>query len=213
MKVWLGVIVLTAFGGSAFAEGARYHGMHHPDASYLSREIEAVFEGAGDGTLGDLTAAEITAILSDLSVAVQKDMYVKRSMTASLKMPGMGQFMNGEKGSGALYMTGGIVISVGTLVGAYYLLPDDLKFDRIDYLNDSYGSIRTAWEGKSFVELLPPMGVMAGGMLLKGGLHLFSAANAARLATDRIDSGAVTFEPDLFVMPSGMLGMGMSMKY
>ena len=146
---------------------------------------------------------------------MQEAAYVKRSKMASMIIPGAGQFINGEALSGTLFLVADVAVAAGTMVGAYFLLPSELHFDQLDYLNSSHTEIKTAWktamENATLAEMLPLAGVMTGGMLLHHLVSGFSARNAGQLARENIESGKVTFEPKLNF--GGKMGMGFSMKY
>ena len=127
-------------------------------------------------------------------------------------LPGAGQFMTGDAVGGVLFLAGDIVVVTGTLIGAYYLLPADLQFNSLNYFTSSFATIRKTWEDHSFVDLLPSMGLMAGGFIIKCAIGHFSSAGAARAALRNIADGKVTFAPNLEFMDHGF-GMGMRMKY
>ena len=165
MRKWILIILFAAIALPAVAEDHRHkhdgehHSEHHP--AYVSEVLEEMLEGNGDTPIADITLEDAGSLLAELSIAVQKQAFVEKSRAASFLHPGAGQFMNGETGSGLLFLSAEILVSAGTLVGSYFLLPEDLQFGSIDYLNDSYVSIEAAWMDKSFMDLLPSMGVMA----------------------------------------------------
>ena len=129
-----------------------------------------------------------------------------------MMLPGKGQFMNGDALSGALFLTADILVVAGTLVGTYFLLPEALQFGQLDYLNTSHTDIKAAWKGAAetttFMQALPTLGVLTGGMLLHKGISIWSAKHAAKLARDNIDAGNITFEPRAMFMSSGKTRMG-----
>jgi len=104
-------------------------------------------------------------------------------------------------------------VVAGTLIGSYYLLPDDLRFQQLDYFNTSWSDIRTRWEGHSFMDYLPSMGLMTGGWVLKAILGQISSSHAGRLARRNIDGGKKSFEPDLLLLPGGGMMMGLGWRY
>jgi hypothetical protein len=95
----------------------------------------------------------------------------------------------------------------------YFLLPEDLQFKNLDYLNSSFAAVRDRWEAHSFVDLLPTVAVLAGGGLVKGVLGGLSAKHAGKIARRNIEQGRVTFEPNLFLLPHGPMMMGMGLRY
>jgi hypothetical protein len=109
--------------------------------SYLSTEMKAVAAELGDKQFGELTFNELAPIQARLALASRKDNWVARASMMSMRLPGMGQFRTGDTlgGLGFLALHGGVV--AGTLVGAYWLLPTDLRFDRVDYFNATRATI------------------------------------------------------------------------
>jgi hypothetical protein len=133
----------------------------------------------------------------------------------SMMMPGLGQFMNEDPGTGALFLSLGVVTGVGGVLGAYFLLPDEVQFDQLNYFKDSFDSIETAWKAQSFVDLLPSLGALAGTGVVQAILRGVSSNHAASLAEQRIAAGEITFEPKLTILPGGpgAMGFGMGMRY
>ena len=140
--------------------------------SYLSSEMKAVADELGDKAFGSLTLDELTPLKTRLALASRKDSWVAKTAMMSMHLPGMGQFRTGDTlgGLGFLTLHGGLV--AGALVGAYWLLPADLRFDKIDYFNASGSVIETKLKNHSFMDLLPSMAVMGAGMLVDGGVRV-----------------------------------------
>jgi len=174
--------------------------------SYLSVESKAVAVELGDKQFGDLTLNELVPIQSRLALAARKDGWVARTAMMSLHFPGMGQFKTGDTLGGLGFLTLHTGIVAGTLVGAYWLLPADLRFDKIDYFNASGSVIETKLKNHSFMDLLPSMAVMGAGMLVDGGVRVWSAHSASTEAKAALDSGKVKLEA---LVGPGFLGMGM----
>jgi TM2 domain-containing membrane protein YozV len=223
MKRWLVVVVLVMIAASVVAAAPKYsRGRAHRPMMWLEKEekllqeqLDAALAARGSQALGDLTVAEAKELLDEISVAYQKAAYVAKSRAMSLMLPGLGQFMNDDPGMGALFLGADIVVGVGTLLGAYFLLPGEVQFDQLNYFTDSFDEIETAWKGRSFVDFLPTLGVLAGGGLVQAVLRGVSSKHAARLAEKNIAEGAVTFEPKAYLLPLGpaAMGFGMGMKY
>jgi hypothetical protein len=153
-----------------------------------------------------LTLNELAPIQARLALASRKDNWVARASMMSMRLPGMGQFRTGDTlgGLGFLALHGGVVASA--LVGAYWLLPADLRFDRVDYFNATRATIETNLKNHSFMDFLPAMAIMGAGMLVDGGLRVWSAHSAATEARTALDAGKVKLEP---LVGPGFLGMGM----
>ena len=222
MKKWLVVLLVVTLGaGTLFAGSPKQPKMrsHHPgwwmEEELLERQLQAVLAAEEDSVLGDLTVGEAQELLGEISIAYQKAAYVSKSRAASFMLPGMGQFMNDDPGMGALFLSLDVLTGVGTLLGAYFLLPDAVQFDELNYFKDSFQTIEDAWKQQSFVDLLPSLGVMAGGGLVQVILRGVSSNHAAKLAEQKIAAGEITFEPKLSVLPMGpgAMGFGMGMKY
>ncbi len=203
------LVVATAFtqpmmGGPLGRQPAHFKLM----GEYGKSEREAFRAEFADKTLGDLSGSELVSWADRLSVARQKDAWLASSMRSSMMFPGKGQFMNGDGLGGGLFTAAHLATIAGTLVGWYMVLPSDLKFDQLNYLTDSFSTIKTRWENRSFMDYLPSMGVMAGGMAVDMIWRIWSAHSALSLAKAGIDEGKVKFEP--FVGPAAM---GMMLRY
>ncbi|WP_455383518.1 hypothetical protein [Salinispira pacifica] len=187
--------------------------------SELGNDVNQILAQEKDKQLSNMTVGDVTAILDRISIAQQQYLWVKRSEHASLALPGLGQYLNGDTLNGTLYLSGSVLLFAGTIVGAYFALPSDLHFGSIDYFNDSYSSIHTAWGNHSFVDYLPSIGVIVGGAILQGILRAVSSNAAGDLARKRIKDGSITFQPEpILVMPGAgsepfQIGVGMNMRY
>ena len=106
-------------------------------------------------------------------------------------------------------------VAAGTLLGVYFLLPQDLRFNQLDYFNTSYSDIKNRWESHTFMDLLPAIGVMAGGGLVSGALRVLSAKRAGKAARRNIEEGNITFEPKVMLSSYGAaaVGLGIGVKY
>lgn len=219
MKRLLASVLICSLGAYVFAGDRPGTSRHERRMDPLVAEMEDILEAEADTVISDLTFGEIDDLMAKLSVPMQEAEYIKRSAAASMMMPGKGQFMNGDPLSGALFLAGDVVTTAGVLVGMYVLLPPELQFDQLDYFNTPHSDIKTAWESAAesatFMDALPTLGVLAGGMALHHGIRAFSAAHAARLAKENIEQGRVTFEPraSFFTSGHGRLGIGMGMKF
>ena len=222
MKKWLVVLlIVTVTAGALFAGSPGRSEMkdHHPvwaaEEQLLEQQLEAVLAAKENSVLGELTVGEAQDLLGEISIAYQKAAYVSKSRRASMMLPGLGQFMNDDPGMGALFLSLDLATGVGMLLGAYFLLPAELQFDQLNYFTEPYIAIETAWEGQSFVDLLPSLGVLAGGGVVLAILRGLSGDHATRLAEQRIAAGEITFEPKLSILPAGYgaMGFGMGMHY
>ncbi len=180
--------------------------------SFLEQELEAASSELSSGQVGSLTMEDVEKIAAHLAIAVQKERYVQRVQRASFMLPGAGQFMTGDTLGGWLFVAWDLTVLVGTVVSAYFVLPANVQFGSLDYLNSPLSTIRTAWGTNSIGSYLPFLGVVAGGVILETVLRYVAADNAARTARKNIEEGKVTFQPTLDFMDGG-LGFGMQMGY
>ena len=162
---------------------------------YMSAELSLVQSELGAQKIGDLEVATLLSVRDRLSVAAQKDAYVRKTAMQSFLLPGLGQLRTGETAAGIGFMALDLGVIAGTLVGAYYLLPADLRLDRIDYFRSNITTINNAWYGHSFTDFLPAFGVLLGGMVIDQTIRHWSAADARRGADRAIDEGRATFTP------------------
>jgi hypothetical protein len=189
----------------AFAQNA-------PEPLGFEAELDAALQEMAATQLGTLTMADLAKLAGRLSVAQQKVQYVQRARRASFMIPGAGQFMTGDKLGGSLFLAGDIAVVAGSLIGAYFLLPTNVQFNNLDYLNDPIMNIQSAWQVNSILSYLPSFGVLVGGAVLRGVLGHFSAVSAAREARQNIADGKVTFTPNFDLTRHGF-GMGMMMRF
>ena len=179
--------------------------------TYLRAELDNLF--SAEGELGALSYGQLRELAGLLSVARQKDRFVARSKAMSFMMPGSGQFLNKDYGSGAAFLAADLAVAAGTLIGAYYLLPDNVQFQQLDYFNTPFSKIRETWEDHTFMDYLPSLGLLAGGGIVKAILGHFSSTHAGKLARRNIDAGKISFEPDLLLLPDGGMMMGLGWNY
>ena len=211
MKKWLSVFMLAAVAAGAFAgsDGDDRDGRgHHGSMSGIEEEVQAFLSENADHSIGDFTVGEVAEVLGRISVVQQEAMFVHKSRAASLMLPGLGQFMNKEPLSGALFLSADLLVTAGSLVGAYFLLPAELRFDQFDYLSATHTEIKALMASQSARAMLPAMGVAAGGAVVSGILRLVAAGNAGKLAIRNIGNGTVTFEPRI-----GFGGIGIRMSH
>ncbi|HUI69832.1 MAG TPA: hypothetical protein VL354_04880 [Spirochaetia bacterium] len=180
--------------------------------SYMEQELDAARSELSSGQVGALTMDDIEKIAFHLSIAVQKERYVQRMRNASFALPGLGQFMTGDNLGGWLFVAWDVTILAGTFVGAYLVLPPNVQFGSLDYLNSSLSTIRSAWLSNSLVSYFPLVGVIAGGIILETVLRYVSADSAEKTARKNIDEGKVTFQPTLDFGDGG-LGLGMRVLF
>jgi hypothetical protein len=159
------------------------------------RELSGLLEARQGATLGDLKVRDIRDLLAEASVRMQEVQFIGETRMLSFVMPGAGHFKAGDNGRGAAFMAGGVVATAGTLVGAYFLLPSRVRFDHLNYFEDSFQDIETAWKGRSFVDFLPSIGVLIGGVAVHGILGYFAAESATDVASEKIKQGDIRFEP------------------
>ena len=207
------LIVLAIACAAAGAAGAEQM-MSPASTPGLEAELTAALQDLGATPLGTLTVGDLAKVAARLSIAEQKAGYVRRAQMASMMMPGAGQFLTGDTAGGVLFLAGDLVVAAGSMIGAYLFLPDNVKMGAggLDYMNNPISTIKARWEGNSAMDYLPSVGIMAGGMLLKGLLCHFSARSATVTALKNIADGTITFTPNFGFMGRGF-GMGMQMKF
>lgn len=183
-------LIIVAFGLFYFLIFREIPGTGYIRFIFLAITIVAV---------GGFTLNEMKEVALDLSIPFQKMQHVKESKIASAVLPGLGQYMNNDPLGGTLFLISDITVIAGTLIGAYFVLPDELRFDRLNYFSDSRSTIRDRWDNQSFNDLLPTMGVMVGGFVVSGVIRLLSAEHAGKLAQKNIAEGKIQFEPKLIL--------------
>ncbi len=175
---------------------------------YVKAEISLIQTELGSEKLGDLNVGAWTGLRDRLSIAAQKDEYVRAMAAESYFLPGLGQFHEGDTASGMGFLALDVGIIAGTLVVAYYLLPSDLRFDRLDYFRDSARTVNNAWGSHSFVDYLPAISALLGGAVLDQTVRHWASDHARRGAVDAVDQGRVQFTPRI-----GVGFMGFDIRY
>lgn len=163
-------------------------------ADPLGLGLEVVATELGDRKLGDLDGPALAELGKKLRMASLERAYIQHAAAMSFMMPGAGQMATGDAGIGAAFLVSHLAVVAGSLVGSYFLLPADLRFDRLDYLGSPIASINGAWDSHSVLEYLPSFGIMAAGMLVDMPLRFFASQGAAKDARAAIKAGKVDLE-------------------
>jgi len=200
----LSILCLLMMGTAVFAEKIQFTGWDAVEYDYFLVEMDRLMAERGDEKLGDLTIADINTVAENLSISLQKTAFVEQSRRESMMFPGLGQLKNGDRLSGALFIAGNVATMTGTLLAAYFLLPDNVRFDQTNPFTNSLESVDQAWKSNSFVDYLPSIGAFLGGVTLNVVLRVLSANHAESLARENIANGNVEFQPFSFLA----LGMG-----
>lgn len=175
-----------------------------------SEEILDLFPGIGEKTFSELTISERIAISEEISIDMQEKNYVRRAAFASFLIPGAGQFMTGDPLTGAAHLAGEAAIVGGVITGLYFLLPEDLKDGSLTR-EERHDLYKTYMTPDNIDQILPAMGVMAGGALLSVFNSIIASHDAAENAFENIESGSVTFNP--YLNTGSTLGMGLRMNW
>lgn len=200
MKTVVPLLALALLGAAALGAS--------PSAAVpsMAAEVSAALDEYSGTDVGDLTVGDLQDIASRLAAAHLKASFVPRSAKMSMMVPGLGQFVNGDPVSGALFMTGSAAVTAAAVAAAWLLLPLDVQPQTLFVAPIS--SFKARVEGHTPLEYLPSAAAVLGGMLLDGLLRGASAHHAARLAAKNIEEGKVTFEPGAGPMGGGfMLGV------
>ncbi|MCX7038964.1 MAG: hypothetical protein NT005_07520 [Spirochaetes bacterium] len=203
MRKLLPILALSLAAAAAFAAEPS------PRIPSLQQEVAAALEEYSPREVGALTVGDLEAIAAKVSLASRKASFVPRSAMMSMVMPGMGQFVNGDRAAGVLFAAGNVAIMAGTIVATWLLLPVNVQPQSLFVV--PVGDIKGLVESHTLLEYLPSIGAMAGGMLLDDVLRLVSAGHAAGLARKNIAEGKITFEPEAGFMGHGFM-MGMRVR-
>ncbi|MFO8042475.1 MAG: hypothetical protein R6U25_04665 [Alkalispirochaeta sp.] len=163
--------------------------------------IDQFMDEHATSTIDEITIGDLRQLGATLSIVAQEEDYVRRAAQASHLMPGSGHFGIGEIGRGVAFLAGSAVVTAGTLAGAYFLLPEEVQFGELDYINDSFREIGSTWRGESIASLLPSFGVLLGGGLIHSILGELASNDAEKIARRQIESGEKSFDPQPFIYP------------
>ena len=221
-KVYAGFIFALAAAG-AFAQAGPmmpggWVGGGDRSSAALNAEIASILDQNAPAQLGTMTIADLQKLQGQISIAIQKEEYVQGARRASFFLPGLGQLRTGDTTGGALFLAGDVAVAAGTLLGVYFLLPSNVQFSSLDYLNTSLSGIRSTWESNTLADYGPSIAVAIGGMAMEMVLRVISSRNAEQQAREAVASGKVTFKPELFPLfgpmgPEGRMGMGFGMRW
>ena len=215
MRTAVLVSLFAAIGAAVFAAPGMGPGLGGDrESRVLNSEITAILDQNAQTTLGSMTVGDLEKLEGQISVAIQKEEYVRRTAAASFFLPGLGQFRTGDTTNGALFLAGDLAVAAGALLGTYFLLPSNVQFSSLNYLNTPLSSIRSTWESNTLTDYAPSIAMAVGGMAVEMVLRWAASKNAASDAREAVASGKVTFQPELFplfgpVGPDGRMGMGM----
>lgn len=168
------------------------------------RELDALIEANAGRPLTDFSLVELDAALDLVSIAGQQRAHVERSTRISWAIPGLGHYVNGERGTAALFFATEAIVTVATIVGTYLVMPPALQYRNLNYLQTSFAAIETRWKAASASELVPAASVAVSGTLLSVTVRYLAARTARDAAYRALESGTITFEP----RPLGGMGLG-----
>jgi len=172
---------------------------------YLQAESATIGKELSTAKLADMTLAELLPYRDRLSIAAQKDAFVKKMATLSFEVPGAGQRKMDNKIEGIGFMSLHLALLAGATAGAFLLLPQDLR--EMDYFNRSYIGIWDAYASHSLNDYLPAIYLSAACQLADLGVKVWSSIAAGKTARQRVDQGKQTFEP---LVGPGFLGFGIA---
>jgi len=184
----LGVLLTGAL---LFAQGGMYK-KYGLDPALI---LEAVPD-AHNKTLDQLTLKERLDINAVVSIALQEKAYIKHAQMASFVLPGAGQVLTGQYGAAAIFGGVQLLISGASAVGLWYLMPADLKNYSHSHAEHK-ALLRSYMTDDRIMELLPAMGVSAGGTILSLLNRAISAKQARSSAEKNITEGKIEFAPYL----------------
>lgn len=213
-RVWMIAVCIAIGAGGLSAQPAWQKHMGEEPVSefslsgpYAKAELGAIRTELGDREFGELTLARLEPYWTRMNLALSKDQYLERVSKMSMILPGTGQFENGDTSKGVGFLSLHIAVVTGTLAGFYFLLPADLRFDRLDYFKTSFKDINDTWEAHSLNDYLPSIGMMLAGTLVDLGVRFWASGDAYAGARAAVDSGRAELKP---VVGPGFLGVGVS---
>lgn len=186
----LTVLALAATGAFGFPFWGENRG-----AGYLTAEIKALETEYGDRVLSEVKVGELVPVARRLDVAAHKDGYVALAGGVSFVWPGAGQFMAGDWAGGTLQTGLHLGVTAASLAWAHSLLPTDLKWGNLDYMNSKKDTVEAAWRAHAVSEFFPALGALAAGGAVDLALRFWSSKDARARAKAQIDENRITFEP------------------
>ncbi len=187
---WLALLALLTAGSARLAAD-------EPPAALTPAEEQLASLRAAwhDRPLVSLTAGEIGTGLDLMSVAGQERAHVHRSAVSSWIAPGLGHYINGERGASVVFAAADLALGVMSAILVARLLPPSVQSRNLNYLQSSCDAIRTRWRSLTPAELIPATVVGVSSALLSLTVRSLAAADARRAALDALGRGTVAFGP------------------
>lgn len=203
MKKTIAALALALVAAGAFAQ-------HGPGRGIDPALIFEAAPSAADKTEAELTIGEKAAIASAVSITLQEKAYVRTAGMASYILPGAGQIKTGDYLKGAVHLGAQAAIVAGTAAALHYLAPAEL-LDFSGTHEERHAAMSAYMTRERIGEVLPSLGVLAGGTLLSFINSGIASHGARAKAQANIDSGKVKFEPSV-MMASGFPGIGLRLR-
>jgi len=149
----------------------------------------------GPEPLTDLTVNELATVIATAAVATREREHVERSGRLAWVAPGLGHYVNGERGPAIAFAAADLAIGVTTAILAYWLVPQAVQHRNLNYLQSSFATIDERWRAVTPSELVPSVALVVSGSLLSATVRSLAARSAREAAMRALRSGRVTFEP------------------
>ena len=196
MKVLIAIVGLIALCGASAAAEEPAAGAPAAGAPAAAESLGLRIDQAGELRLGDLTVADLTRALDLLSVASRQREHIERSVKLSRAVPGLGHYINGDRGAALAFATADFAVGVFTVVFASLLLPPAVRTGNLNYLQSSFGVIEERWKGLSPSQLIPSAAVVLSGALLSATVRSLAAESARSVAVEALHDGRIVFAPE-----------------
>ncbi len=170
-------------------------------------DIFAMAPGLEGAALSDVLIDDLLLLAESMSVRVQEEKYIERVARSSFFIPGTGQLMSGQTGLGIAQLSAHLAVTGGSLVAAWFLLPEQLQTGF-----DNYAEKKAYFETVNYRELLPSAAVLFSGNILNHLLGVWSSRGAEAAARRAVAEGGVRFSPDLRYV-GGLPFFGLSMHH
>ncbi len=153
--------------------------------------------------LGEIRTTTFLKMLADLSVLKQEKAWLDQISKKAHFLGGLGHFSQNEDGYGVLFVSLDVALIAATIASSYALLPPQVKFDSLDYFGASRSQVNAAWDGLSFLDLLPSLAAWIGGSVLRSLYLELTASHANDLAKEKLADGRIKFDARPYFLVSG----------
>ncbi len=163
--------------------------------------FNALLAERAEQRFGELTVHDAATVMALLSVARQERAHIERSGRLSWAVPGLGHFINGARSEAITFAAADLAVGLATVLIATQLLPAAVRHRNLNYLQNSFATIRSRWMTVTPSELIPAFATIGTGAMVGLTLRFVAAASARESGLEALRRGTITFDPTPLEVP------------